>query len=387
MFDRGFVQVAGEDGVRVSIELNANPAPLRRSFCTRGSRDSLGAEDSYTRRVSCLASRADMCGSKGCPRSANSTSTVSHRKSLFLSICHFPNRPFPLVGRGRFALFLGQTLMPRIAPSDLTLLFNSSQAKVECMRLRPTTFGLVAVVALAFSITVGKAADPDFIPVTTDTGTIAAIGRCLRQDKEAVLVPNGVNCKVYREGAPFLAEKAPDSPFDFDADRDCPKTSSGPVNARRLSADVVQRLVSDSKLNVGLSGIRILGAIFCERVKLVGLELPFSLVLDKAVFARGIEIRNLRTKGDLSLDGSLILDQLRIIRSHIEGSLFADGSFVHRLSIGNSTIDTSASFTESVLFESAQVYNASIVRELSVRGSALSYFVTQFSHIGARLLT
>lgn len=253
------------------------------------------------------------------------------------------------------------------------------------MRFRPTICGLVAVVALAFSVTVGEAADPDFIPVTTDAGTVAAIGRCLRQDKEAVLVPNGVNCKVYREGAPFLAEKAPDSPFDFDADRDCPKTSSGPVNARRLSADVVQRLVSDSKLNVGLSGIRILGAIFCERVKLVGLELPFSLVLDKAVFARGIEIRNLRTKGDLSLDGSLILDQLRIIRSHIEGSLFADGSFVHRLSIGNSTIDTSASFTESVLFESAQVYNASIVRELSVRGSALSYFVTQFSHIGETL--
>jgi hypothetical protein len=135
-------------------------------------------------------------------------------------------------------------------------------------------------------------------------------------------------------------------------------------------------------LTVRPSGIRIFGAIFCERVKLVGLELPFSLVLDKSVFAKGIEIRNVRVKGDVSFDSSLILDQLRIIRSHIEGTLFWDKSYIQRLQIGTSTIDSSASFTESVLLESTQIFNVAIAKEFSIRGSALSYFVAQFSTIG-----
>lgn len=43
------------------------------------------------------------------------------------------------------------------------------------------------------------------------------------------------------------------------------------------------------------------------------------------------------------------------------------------------------SLAESVLFETTQIFNVSIARELTVRGSALSYFVTQFSWIGEDL--
>ena len=250
------------------------------------------------------------------------------------------------------------------------------------MVLRLTIGSWVLVAAFSLSAVAGQAAEPDFIPVNTEAGTVPAIGACLRQDREAVLLSGGVQCTNYRDGGSFLDKTAPNAPFEFDAERDCPKISSGSFDARRLSADAIYRLASDTKLNVGPPGIRIIGAVFCERANFVGLQLPFSLVLDRSVFAKGIEVRNLRTRGDLSLDGSLILEQLRIVRSRIEGSLFVDGSFVHRLSIGNSTIDTSASFTESVLFESAQIYNVSIAKELSIRGSALSYFITQFSRIG-----
>jgi hypothetical protein len=241
---------------------------------------------------------------------------------------------------------------------------------------------LVAVVAIVLSVTTAQAADRDFVPVNTETGELPAIVQCLRQEKEAVLLSNGVECTDYRKGAAFLVGQAPNTPFNFDADRDCSKNSSRPADARHLSEDAIQRLLSDPKLTVRPSGIRIFGAIFCERVKLVGLELPFSLVLDKSVFAKGIEIRNVRVKGDVSFDSSLILDQLRIIRSHIEGTLFWDKSYIQRLQIGTSTIDSSASFTESVLLESTQIFNVAIAKEFSIRGSALSYFVAQFSTIG-----
>jgi hypothetical protein len=141
-------------------------------------------------------------------------------------------------------------------------------------------------------------------------------------------------------------------------------------------------LIRDPKSNVEPHGIRIVGAIFCKKVDLVGLDSPFSIVLDKSVFAGGIEIRNLRVQGDLAFDGALILHELTITRSLIAGSLFGDKSFIEKLSIGDSSIDSSASFTDSVLFGSAQIYKVSIDKELSVRGSALSYFITQFSKIG-----
>jgi hypothetical protein len=53
--------------------------------------------------------------------------------------------------------------------------------------------------------------------------------------------------------------------------------------------------------------------------------------------------------------------------------------------VSNSTIAGSASFRESILFQSAQFDDATIARELSVRASILSYFITQFSKIGGLL--
>jgi hypothetical protein len=253
----------------------------------------------------------------------------------------------------------------------------------ETMRARRFICGIVAT--LAITLTETRAADPNFSAVTTEAAAIAAIEKCLLQGMEVVMLPVGVKCEPYRSGTPFLAKEEPNAPFNFDSERDCSKTALGSFNARRLSGDTIRRLAGDLKLNTGSPGIRVLGAIFCEKVTLVGLELPFSLVLDKSAFARGIEVRNVQIKGDFSLDGSLVLEQLRVIRSHIEGSFFADNSFIQKLSVGTSTIDRSASFSESVLFDNAQIYNATIASELSVRGSALSYFVTQFSHIGEAL--
>ena len=256
---------------------------------------------------------------------------------------------------------------------------------VEAMGFRIIICGLCAVAVIALSALAAQSAEHDFKHITTEAEKVPAIAACLQQNLEVVLVSNAVICRDYRDGATFLGHESPSTPFDFDATNGCAKEPAAPVDARRLGADLVQRLLNDPKLKVGSFGIRIFGAIFCERVNLVGLELPFSLVLDKSVFAKGIEIRNLRIKGDLSFDGALILEQLRIIRSHLEGSLFAEKSFVQQLQIANSTLDSSALFTESVLFESTQLFNLSIARELSIRGSALSYFVTQFSNIGGSL--
>jgi hypothetical protein len=141
------------------------------------------------------------------------------------------------------------------------------------------------------------------------------ISNCLADDEEAVLFTDHVDCVPYREAAKYLENDQ--APFDFNSERDCPRESSTnrPFNGRHLTGDAIKKLALRAQGKVGPHGVRIFRAIFCEKVDLVGLDLPFSLVLDKSVFNDGIEIRNLRINGDLSVDGSLVFKQLRIIRS------------------------------------------------------------------------
>jgi hypothetical protein len=244
--------------------------------------------------------------------------------------------------------------------------------------LRPCSLFALAAVVLTAPASWG--ADESVVKLDSNTEVVPEIVKCLQRNKEAVLLTHGVACKDYRRGNSYFAKELFDAPFEFESIKDCAREVPGQVNARRLDTDAIQALAHDK--HIGSHGIRIIGAIFCQRLDLIGLVLPFSLVLDHAAFKEGIELRNADINGDLSLGDSILLNQLRIIRSRIRGSLFADNSFIDRISMGNTTIDNSVSLNESLLFKSTEFYNVQIAKELSVRGSALSYFITQFSSIG-----
>ena len=262
---------------------------------------------------------------------------------------------------------------------------------------------IAVVVAVGFATTALHAADsktntddPDFIRVDRESDIVPAIGTCLGQNKEAVLFADHVQCTPYRAGTSHLAKEAPNAPFDVSLARDCPAAppsghgaqqgnAQTPFNARRIPADALDQIIKDFASTIGAHGIRILGALFCERLNLVGLDLPYSLILDRSVFKEGIEIRNFRTKGDFSVDGSLVFNQLRIVRSYFEGSVFGDRSFIKRLAVIDTTVDGSVFFRESVLFHLAHFEGARIARVLSIRASALSFFLTQFSSVGGLL--
>jgi hypothetical protein len=279
---------------------------------------------------------------------------------------------------------------------------DSPRSHVMYIWLRRCVIALVVAVGLAASLSISLAQSPPSqtvegatadelaikpFPVTNSSDAFQRIAECLANNKEAVLFARSVDCVPYREGTNHLEKKADFKvPFDFKSERDCPRKPpiNQPFNARHLTSETIEKLAKPDQ-TIGTHGIRILGAIFCKELALVGLQLPSSLVLDKSVFNDGIEIRNLRTKGDLSVDGSLVFKQLRIIRSNIEGSLFGDKAFIQNLSVSNSKIDSSASLRESILFQSTQFDDATITRELTVRGSILSYFIAQFSHIGGLL--
>lgn len=258
----------------------------------------------------------------------------------------------------------------------------------------------------ALTVSTTHAEHPNFeqnpITVRNETELVEAITLCLSHNKEALLFPKHVQCTNYREGQDLL-EKEYDKhhlswPTNANFKEVCPtdpintslqRTPQRLFDARLLSTrkpekDILKILIQ-RKLEIGSHGIRIIGAIFCEKVELVGYELSFSLVLDHSIFKEGMELRNLHIKGDLSVDGSYIFKQLRILRSNIESSFYGDRSFIVNLSVSNSTFGGSVSIGRSVLFQSTQFDSVTITKELSLRASAISYFIFQFSTVGGLL--
>jgi len=70
------------------------------------------------------------------------------------------------------------------------------------------------------------------------------------------------------------------------------------------------------------TGVRIIGGVYCDQVDLAGLDLKYSLILDRAVFRNGIAARNLRVSGDFSIDDSLVFGAMMLNRARIDGSFY-----------------------------------------------------------------
>jgi len=127
------------------------------------------------------------------------------------------------------------------------------------------------------------------------------------------------------------------------------------------------------------------GAISCKALDLIGLSLPYSLVIDHSILVQGFEARNFQTKGDLSFDGGLIFGEFRVVRSRINGSIFAEKALIQKLQVLDSEISRSLILRESTFLEPAIFDTVTLSGELSVRDSEFPYFLLQFSKVGGVL--
>jgi hypothetical protein len=218
-----------------------------------------------------------------------------------------------------------------------------------------------------------------------DKDAVERIYDCLVAGKEAVLLPGGIECKGYRQGGKFLQNAQPDMPLKIDLAKVCAGSEEGSQDWRKLPGNAIKKLVAHEKPAIDPLGIRVLGAIFCDELDLIGLDLPYSLVIDRSIFMKGFEARNFHTRADVSFDGSVALDTITFTRSRVDGSIYGEGAYIKKLLVLDSEVHGSLLFRESVLTEPAIFDTVSISGELSVRASALSYFFVQFSKIGGVL--
>jgi len=257
--------------------------------------------------------------------------------------------------------------------------------RVGLMRAQATT---AYVVAFLLQLTVAWATLDAPPTISEADPVIKRIVECVQAGREALLLAADLpECKDYRAGKNFLPSEMP---TELNVEETCPDPKDKPAHeeakdSRKLSGDAIKRIVSLTK-SVDPRGIRIFGAIFCEELDLTGLDLSYTLVIDRSLFNNGFEARNFHTQGDLSFDGSRVLGNGVVIsRSRIDGTVFGQEAEIGRLRILDSEIKGSLLFRESTILKPAIFDTISLLGELSVRKGKLSYFVLQFSKVGAVL--
>jgi hypothetical protein len=216
--------------------------------------------------------------------------------------------------------------------------------------------------------------EPETEPDTANA-VIEQIVGCLAKGEEAVLrQKQPVDCAPFGKGAGRIPAE----------NINIASICNDPADQRRLSGNAI-KLVAKQKDRINSTGIRVFGGVYCKKLDLVGLELPFSVVLDKSVFAEGVQARSFRTQGDLSFDNSLMFGEFFLARVHVDGTLFVDEAVIQKVRLLDAEIHGSALFRDSVILDLAAFDTLQLSGELSVRNALFPYLLVQFSRVGGVL--
>ncbi|MFD2182180.1 hypothetical protein [Rhodoplanes azumiensis] len=247
--------------------------------------------------------------------------------------------------------------------------------------VRSSLPGLVRALVATVWLAAGAVADPwsqgradPAGPVRPD---VDAIATCLATGREMVMAPRPA-CVPRGSGA-AIAEKA-GMPL---GERDWSAACASADHPRRLPRDTVARLAGDPA--VARSGIRIVGALFCDGLDLADLDLPAPLMLDRAVVAGSVELRNLHLKGDLGLDNAVLLDTLRLDTVRVAGSVRLDRSFVRRLRVADTIVDGSWHQSTAIVFLDAHLVRLAVAGDLQLDRAAVSRLFVRAARVGGTL--
>jgi hypothetical protein len=213
--------------------------------------------------------------------------------------------------------------------------------------------------------------------------SLQRIANCLTVGLEAVLTPenHGVACVAPNKGGEYLDSTGKDgseqpkypNPHKIDARAACAETqrASNP-DKRLLPSSLIKELTQLAKDRIDPRGIRIIGGIYCDGLDLNGVNLSYSLILDRSIFNKDVEMKNARVNGDLSVDNAISYKSLVISRTTISGSLWGQVAFFKRLEIENSSIGGSVRLNGTIVASSLTIDNASIGGDLDVSASFFS---------------
>jgi hypothetical protein len=211
---------------------------------------------------------------------------------------------------------------------------------------------------------------------STPDAVVQQIAKCLHDGREFVMRTGPEDPCVGRSAGASIA-RAGGMPFEVDIAAMCRDRN----DPRALSGDVIKRLARQADLPIAPSGIRIIGAVFCGDVDLVGLELNYSLVLDYSAFSKRISGRNVRIHGDLSVESSVLRGAFALSRSHVDGSVYLNDGFMLQSAAVDTQIDGSWHQVNSITLREASFHGLKVATDFDLSGSALTKLLMTSSQI------
>jgi hypothetical protein len=240
------------------------------------------------------------------------------------------------------------------------------------------TFLFTAFTQFAFPLPWLQARADQVIRSTPDS-FVRKIAECLHSGGEFLVDPKDPAEPCVSPRSETIRSELP-----FNIDRHEINRICNDNDPRALSGDIIKRIVAHSSL--GHWGIRLIGGVYCDTVDLVGLELQHSLILDKAVFRRGIAARNLHVKGDFSIDDGLIFGDLNLNRARIDGSFYHGYGFIEREFISDTRIEGTWHQSGTVIFNDAQFRLLALSGDVDLSDSAIGHFSMDGSQIRGGLI-
>jgi hypothetical protein len=215
---------------------------------------------------------------------------------------------------------------------------------------------------------------------------------CLSAGMEAVMVPQsaGVFCTRAGMGEKFLdrKQKEKDSgyqhPHQIDAETICREKSRPAADRRILDRHFIKELAREAD-SIDPRGIRVIGGIFCDGLDLIGLTIPFSIVLDQSIFLKGVDLRNFHTSGDFAADNSVFFDEFRFSRAKVKGSVYLTLAFMQTLKIEDSEIGGSVKLHKSIIKSQLNIESSKVEGDVDVYASFFSYFMVLRNQIDGAL--
>ena len=144
-----------------------------------------------------------------------------------------------------------------------------------------------------------------------------------------MLLPGeGVKCTEKSAVRRLKPEDRPPVPYSVDIETVCKNRK---LNSRVLDGYTINNIILKmimENLTIDPSGIRIIGGIYCETLNLVGVNIPYSLILDWSIIKGNLEALTFHVKGDFSLDQGVFYGNVRIVRAEIAGIIMGTAFFL-----------------------------------------------------------
>lgn len=174
-----------------------------------------------------------------------------------------------------------------------------------------------------------------------------------------------------------------DAVFMAGEKQNCNAEARKKFGSRIAGIQDVNTVIVDPRVRPGRGPIGMIGAIFCDPLEIVGIDITRSLVFDYSVFLNPVLFSSITASANLSFNKTSLLQELKVFRSRIAGGLFVNNALMNTLVIIQSNIGLNIDISDMLVFGGVSILQTKVGDTVNFRGSTFGQLKFVDSEAGA----